>query len=284
MKWCQGPANGIYTAPEGTLAPEISLTPPNTWSLLGTNGARSISDDGLSVTIEETIESQRSLGSTGVQKLFRTEEDVMLGISLLDVTVETFSIAMSGLPVTQVPPAAGGGASPAFTATPVATVDGGTGTGATVATMTVDGSGNITAVTWTSGGLGYVAGDVITFRQGTVFGTYTVLSGDVAGAGILQNLSGISISPQARPGAAGYRHVSLLRGFNVLNLAFLARGFSPYADDMFAQYWLPKAYASFSGELQYTKGEAAAIEVEIMAIEHLTHGYGQYQAQYAVAP
>ena len=45
---------------------------------------------------------------------------------------------------------------------------------------------------------------------------------------------------------------------------------------------MPKGYASFTGELQYTKGEATVLEIEIMAIEHLTHGYGQYQAQDAI--
>ena len=179
----------VYTAPEGTVPPEISGTPGSPWTLLGTNGARSISEDGLTIEFSETIEAQRVLGSTAIQKLFRTEEEVMLQCSLLDVSAETFSIAMSGLPVT-----------------------------------------------------------------------------DVAAA----------------TGTGGYRAVDLLRGFDVRNLAFLARGFSPYADNMAAQFWVPKAYASFSGGLQYQKGEAAMIELEIMSIEHTTHGYGQYQAQDAV--
>ena len=177
----------IYTAPnEDTPPPEISLEPSSPWSVLGTNGARSIHDDGLSVAFEETVESQRVLGSTGVQKQFRTEEDVMMSFMLLDVSAETFAIAMSGLPVT-----------------------------------------------------------------------------DTA-AGV---------------GTGGVREVALLRGFSVLNLAFIARGFSPYADGLWAQFWLPKGYASFSGELSYTKGEAAAISIEVMAIESTTNQYGQYRTQ-----
>ena len=176
----------IYTAPEDTPPPEISADPAAPWDILGTNGARSISDDGLSVAFEETVESQRVLGSTGVQKQFRTEEDVMMSFNLLDVSAETFAIAMSGLSVT-----------------------------------------------------------------------------DTA-AGV---------------GTGGVRTVPLLRGFNVLNLAFLARGFSPYADGLFAQFWLPKGYASFSGELQYVKGEAAAISIEVMAIESTANQYGLYRTQ-----
>ena len=179
----------VFTAPEGTGPPEISQTPGSPWILLGTNGARSISDDGLTANFEESVEGQRVLGSTAIQKLFRTEEDVTFSLNLLDVSAETFAIAMSGLAVT-----------------------------------------------------------------------------DVA----------------AGSGSGGYRSVPLLRGFNVRNLSFLMRGFSPYGDNMYTQYWVPKAYASFSGELQYVKGEAAAISLDIMAIEHPTYGYGQYRPQNAL--
>ena len=180
----------VWFAPEGTSSPQLDLTPPNPWRRMGTNGSRSISDDGITVGFEETIESQRSFGTTGVVKQFRTEEDLMISLSLLDVTVETMALALSGLPVT-----------------------------------------------------------------------------DVAAAS----------------GTPGYRQVETQRGFNVVNLAFLLKGFSPYADFMSAQYWIPKGYASFSGEINYTKGEAAMIEVEIAAIEDLTFRYGLYQGQDAVA-
>lgn len=180
----------VYTAPEGTSFPEISATPPSPWGLLGTNGDRSISDDGLSVNFEEEMNGQMALGSTAIQKLFRVSEEITFDFSLLDVTAETFAIAMSGLSVSQVP------------------------------------------------------------------------------AGV---------------GSAGYRSVPLLRGFNVSNLAFLMRGKSPYQDDtMFAQFWVPKGYASFNGELQYQKGEAAMITISLMVLEYGSNGYGEYQTQDAL--
>ena len=278
----------IFTAPEATVAPAIHLPPTAPWTLLGTNGARSMSDDGVNVSFEETVESQRSLGSTAVQKQFRTEEDMMLSFSLLDVSAETFALAMSGLDITEIP--AAGSTTPAdFTATPVAVVNGGSGTGATIASMTVDASGDITAVNWASGGSGYVVGDAIIFTQGLVSSSYTLVLANVT-AGVLQNLTGVTIAGFTGS-TAGYRHVPMLRGFNVLNLAFIARGFSPYADNMSAQWWVPKGYASFSGELAYTKGEAAMMEIEVMAIEHFdpdpaqpSYGYGQYETQFAFAP
>ena len=250
----------VYTAPEGTAAPAVNVDPPAPWKLLGTNGARSISEDGLSISFEETVEGQRTLGSTGIAKQFRSEEDLSLSCTLLDLSVETFAVAMSGLPVDTHALAA---TAKDFTATPVPVVSGGSGSGAVIASITVDSNGDITSVTWTSGGTGYAANDILTFTQGSVSGTYTLQSSDLS-SGVIDNLSGKTIAGTV---SGNYRQVRLLRGFSVLNLAFLARGFSPYGDLKFAQYWIPKAYPSFSGEVQYTKGEAAGIELSIMPIE-----------------
>ena len=204
--------------------------------------------------------------------------------------METFAFAMSGLPVENV---AGTSTPTPFTALPLPTVTvplGTVGNGAVAATITVNAAGAITDVTWGPGGLDYAVGDVLTFTQGQVTGTYTLLAGNVDVNGVLQDLSGATIAGAIV--SAAYGRPGCLRGFNVLNLSFLAKGFSPYADNAYAQYWVPQAYASFSGSLSYTKGEAAMIELEIMAIEDssggvdpitqlATPGYGQYQGQIA---
>lgn len=178
----------VHTAPEGTLAPEISASPPNPWVRMGANGDKSISDDGLTVNFEEEINDQMVLGSTVPQKAFRVSESIMYDFTLFDLTAEMFAIAMSGLPVSDTPA--------------------GTGTG-------------------------------------------------------------------------GYRSVPLVRGFNILYQAFLFRGISPYADNMNVQYWLPKGYAGFNGEVQYQKGEAAGLGISVKPYEYGASGLGQYQAQYA---
>ena len=264
----------VYTAPESTKAPALNLAPGAPWELLGTNGGRTISEDGLTLEFSETVEGQRVDGSTAIQKLFRTEEDLMLSCALLDVTVETFAKAMSGLPVETVAP--GPAVATDFTVQPVPIVTGGTGTGAVIASIVVNVGGDITAVTWSSGGSGYVATDILTFTQGDVTGSYTVQTSDLS-AGVLDDLASVTIAGMA-PSTPEYRHTRLLRGFSVLNLAFLAKGFSPYGDTIYAQYWVPKAYASFSGSLTYTKGAAAMIELEIMAIEELLGRRDRYAA------
>lgn len=179
----------LYKAPAGTAAPEISAdTPPSPWVLIGDNGDKAYSDDGVTINPSESKEGQRTLGSTGVRKRFRTEEDFGIGVTLLDMTAEAFAVAMNDAPITE--------------------VAAGTGTG-------------------------------------------------------------------------GYREISLLRGPDVRNFAILARGKSPYADDMNAQYWIPLADVEFTSEVTYGKGEAAGLEIEFMALEHDTHGFGKYMPQNA---
>ena len=177
----------LYYANEGTAAPEISGDPPGPWAVLGAQGKKSLSEDGVTITPDETLEGQRVLGSTAIQKLFRTEEDLMVSFGLLDISVETMARAL----------------------------------------------GN---------GLNEVA---------------------------------------AGSGSGGYKEVELMRGFDVNYLAVLARGKSPYGDNMNMQWWIPKVYLSFNGDVAFVKGEAAMLEIEGMVVEHSTDRFGKFQAQHA---
>ena len=73
-------------------------------------------------------------------------------------------------------------------------VSGGSGTGATVESVTVNSSGQITAIEWESGSLDYETGDVLTLFQDYQTATYTVLAADVTPTGRLRNLSGKTIA------------------------------------------------------------------------------------------
>ena len=79
-----------------------------------------------------------------------------------------------------------------FTATPVPTISGGSGSGAIVDSTTVNSDGEITGVVWDSGGEDYEEDDVLTFTQGTATGTYILLEDDVD-SGVLQDLSSKTI-------------------------------------------------------------------------------------------
>ena len=85
-----------------------------------------------------------------------------------------------------------------FTATPVPTISGGSGSGATITSITVNASGQITDVVIDDGGSNYAEGDIIIFTQAKTGDDYTVpytlLTADVS-SGEIQNLSGKTLAP-----------------------------------------------------------------------------------------
>ena len=94
----------LYVAVVGQAQPEISATPPAAWMILG----YSLSEDGLVVNPEETVNKQKTLDSPQTKKLFRSEDDLTLTCTLLDLTVEALARVMNGKAV--ITTAAGSGA------------------------------------------------------------------------------------------------------------------------------------------------------------------------------
>ena len=81
----------LYIADVGTGAPELSQPPPPPWMSLGRRGRTSIGEDGVSIDFTETIEAQRDLTTSTVTQLFRSDQDLLLKFSLMDLTVATFA-------------------------------------------------------------------------------------------------------------------------------------------------------------------------------------------------
>lgn len=71
----------------------------------------------------------------------------------------------------------------------------------------------------------------------------------------------------AATGAAGFKRVGLSRGMDVTEYALLARGVSPYADGMNAQYEVPRCYMSNSPAIVYRKATPAGVQLEFTALE-----------------
>ncbi len=109
----------------------------------------------------------------------------------------------------------------------------------------------------------------------------TVMLLDVTAENLAKVMNGAAVTDTAAVSgvSGGHRSFDLLRGFDVNEFAALVKGFSPYGDNMSAQYWLPRAYIMSVGEVSYVKGEAAGTEIEIMALEHSSNGFGKYYAQ-----
>lgn len=86
----------LWVAPVGTDFPLIDADPESPWTKIGTSGDLNYSEDGVTITHNQTVEVWRALGSTGPRKAFRTEEELHISLSLADVSLEQYTLAMNG--------------------------------------------------------------------------------------------------------------------------------------------------------------------------------------------
>ncbi len=104
----------------------------------------------------------------------------------------------------------------------------------------------------------------------------------------LANVLGTVTTTAAGAGTAGTKKVGLSRGTDVALFALLARGPSPYADGMTAQYEVPRCYQSGNPRPQFTKGNPAQLALEFTALEDPAAAtpeerFGRLIAQHQVA-
>lgn len=90
----------VYIAPVAEAFPLIDATPAGNWVAIGTNSDRSYSEVGVTFNPSQTIEAIRVLGETLPMKLFRTEEDVHVLLTILDATLENVRYAFNQNTVT----------------------------------------------------------------------------------------------------------------------------------------------------------------------------------------
>jgi hypothetical protein len=98
----------MWVAPVGTVFPEVDQEPDSTdWTLIGSAGPLNYDEAGVNVEHAQSMAFWRSLGDAGSRKVFRSSEDLKMGLLLVDVTLEQYSFAINGNTVT--PTAAGPG-------------------------------------------------------------------------------------------------------------------------------------------------------------------------------
>lgn len=84
-------------------------------------------------------------------------------------------------------------------------------------------------------------------------------------------LNGVAPSTVAAGvGTAGYKKLGLSRGHEIKSYALLARGASPYGDNMIAQFEVPHCYQSGSPNSTYNKGVPVGLQLQWKALEDLT--------------
>jgi hypothetical protein len=92
----------IYLAPVGTAFPTIAAAPGGSWFKLGTSGDKNYEDSGVTVSHPQSINKFRGAGSTVPRKVFRTEEDLTIGFTLVDLSPEQYAKVLSDTAITTV--------------------------------------------------------------------------------------------------------------------------------------------------------------------------------------
>lgn len=104
----------VYVAPVATAFPDVSQAPSGSWVLIGTSGDKNITEDGVTVAHEQTIETFRPVGLTGERKAFRTEESVTITLAIADITAAQYAKAINDATVTAVASGSGVGGQSRF--------------------------------------------------------------------------------------------------------------------------------------------------------------------------
>lgn len=90
-----GPVS-VYVAPLATAFPVVNVAPAAAWILLGSQGAKNITEDGVHIFTEDEKAFFRGLGSTGPMKAFRTSEDARVEFELADLNLAMVDKAHGG--------------------------------------------------------------------------------------------------------------------------------------------------------------------------------------------
>ena len=80
----------VWYAPVGEAFPAINATPAGNWAMIGTSGDENYHEDGVTAAHSQSIQKYRPVGTTGPRKAFRDEEDLMIRLTLNDMTLEQY--------------------------------------------------------------------------------------------------------------------------------------------------------------------------------------------------
>lgn len=167
----------MWVAPVGTAFPALADEPAAPWSKLGLHGARSYSEGGVSIEHRPQYGISTPAGPDAVPgNAFLTSDELRINVELIDLSLESYSLALSQAPISDTPRA---------------------------------------------------------------------------------------------PGSAGFRSIALAHSpRSMARLALLARGPSPYNDDMMAQYEVPVCRQIGSPTPTFQRGEPAGLALQFLALRN----------------
>jgi hypothetical protein len=97
----------LYAAPVGEAMPAVGVTPAGNWSKIGTSGDKNYSEDGVTITHSQTVDLHFVAGSTGPVKATRSQEGLMVAVTLHDLKAAEYTRIIDNVSPTVV--AAGSG-------------------------------------------------------------------------------------------------------------------------------------------------------------------------------
>ncbi|MEM6907367.1 MAG: hypothetical protein AAF494_01705 [Pseudomonadota bacterium] len=86
----------VYIAPVGEAFPAIDAEPAGNWQRLGTDGDRAYTEEGLAISHSKTYNKIRGAGASAPLKAALQEEDLMIQLTMMDLTLEGYSYALNG--------------------------------------------------------------------------------------------------------------------------------------------------------------------------------------------
>jgi hypothetical protein len=96
-----------WLAAVGTAFPVVDAAPSGSWTKLGTSGAINYDESGVSIKHSQTIKKFRGLGATTPIKAFRTEEEHIISLTVYDLTLEAYKVALNANSITTVAASSG---------------------------------------------------------------------------------------------------------------------------------------------------------------------------------
>ncbi len=90
----------LWWAPVGESFPDVDNAPAGNWVLVGLSGDESYTEDGVVITMEDDKEFWTPLGSAIARAVFRTNQRINVGVTMVDMSPEKLRVAWNLLSVT----------------------------------------------------------------------------------------------------------------------------------------------------------------------------------------
>jgi len=86
----------IYLAAAIEALDSVSAAPSGNWALLGTSGAENYTEAGIVITHSQTLRQTFAVGATGPRKVSRQQEQLTIGLTLMDLSVAQYTKVLNG--------------------------------------------------------------------------------------------------------------------------------------------------------------------------------------------